>query len=61
MENETKVCLKRNSRFWHTFLFNVPQISQIYTDLETYLVFGMTQIYRMKRICVICEICVTKI
>lgn len=25
-------------------LFYVPQISQIYTDLETYSVFGMTQI-----------------
>ena len=54
MENETKVCLKRNSRFWHTFLFNVPQI---YTDFSTYAVEGLkphhilvTQISQMTQI-----------
>ena len=30
--------------FFFSFNFYVPQISQIYTDLETYSVFGMTQI-----------------
>lgn len=24
MENETKVCLKRYSRFWHTFFYVTP-------------------------------------
>ena len=57
MENETKVCLKRYSRFWHTFLFNVPQISQIFTDFSTYAVEGLkphyilvTQISQMTQI-----------
>ena len=60
MENEKGVPEVDSPLLTHLLSY-VPQISQIYTDLETYLVFGMTQIYRMKRICVICEICVTKI
>ena len=30
--------------FFFSFNFYVPQISQIYTDLETFSVFGLTQI-----------------